>query len=670
MARKARWPRSRDWLAYAMLLAVTIAAYGRVHTLQFVSVDDPAYVSQNWHVLDGITRESLRWAFTTFHSANWHPLTWLSHMLDVQLYGRNPLGHHLTSLALHAANVLLLFALLRQITQNKWRSVFVAALFAVHPLRVESVAWVAERKDVLSTFFFLLMLFAYAGWVSRPTRLSYVAVCAALVLGLMAKPMLVSAPLVLLMLDYWPLRRGLSWPLVREKLPLFALAGTSCVVTFVAQQHGGAVQGLDQYSFGVRLANAAVAYVAYLVKMLWPVELAVIYPHPGSGLPAWQVAASAVLLPAVTCAVVRCARRAPYVAVGWAWYVVTLIPVIGLVQVGKQSMADRYTYIPLIGVFVAVTWALAELSKRIRLSYRTTALAAAGVAVVAVLAAMTIVHMAHWRTGVTLFRRAVAVTPGSYMLHYCLADAYLEERRPREAVPELRKVIKLKPDLASGHDVLGFVLAKLGNTAEGIKEIRTALRLEPRMATAWNNLGGIYSAQGKSKAAIDAFTRSVKIRPSYPEARFNLGAELEKASRLEEAERHYLAAIEADSRFVPALSAIGSLKFRGGYYREAEAYLRRALRLDATNLEAQLFLGATLVQTGRYPEAIPYLNAVIDARPNWPVGHYNMSMALYHLGEFARAREELDAAARLGMKPEQAFEDELNRRLANQQGIR
>jgi Flp pilus assembly protein TadD len=670
-----------DWLPYVLLPAVTAVAYGRIHALGFVSVDDPAYVSQNPHVLDGITAESVRWAFTAFHSANWHPLTWLSHIVDVQLYGLHPLGHHLTSLAFHAANACLLFVLLRRLTGNRWRSLLVSALFAAHPLHVESVAWVAERKDVLSTFFFFLTLLAYVAWISRKNWLRYGALLASLGLGLLTKPMLVSAPLVLLLLDCWPLGRlvGIGnrklgtevrtpfTSLLTEKLPLFGLAAASCVVTFIAQRSGGAVQDLQQYSLGVRLANAAVAYIDYLLKMLWPVKLAVLYPHPGNSLPAWHVAASAVALAALTYLAARSVRnKMPYVAVGWFWYVITLLPVIGLIQVGKQAMADRYTYIPSIGVFVAVVWATADLMASLPARTRSALLGGLGTAVVLACVGLTFVQVGYWRTGITVWTRAVEVTPNDAMLHFCLADACLEEHKPTQAVPHLRKAISLKPDMASAHDLLGFVLTRQGKLREATREIRTALRLAPRTATAWNNLGGIYSQQGDVDQAIRCFRKAVKISPKYAQAQVNLAMHLEQKGLVDSAEAHYRAAIAADPRMATAHCALGSLLFGLGSVEQAERHLRRAIELRPSFPEAQVYLGAVLIRKGKPNEAISPLQEAISSEPKLGVAHYNLFMAYFQLGRYAEADDELQAAVACGVKVDPRFVRALNQRLGRQ----
>ncbi len=377
----------REILICLFLVLATLTVYWQVGNYEFVNFDDDKYIIENFHVQKGLTRDSVIWAFTATHVSNWHPLTWLSHMLDFQLYGLNPSGHHLTNVFFHLVNTLLLFLVLKLMTGALWRSGLVAALFAVHPLHVESVVWVAERKDVLSTLFWMLTLWAYLGYTKRPGVKRYLVILLAFALGLMAKPMLVTLPFVLLLLDYWPLKRielgqsaiGLpaasqpstiankpgaqAFRLLLEKTPMFVLAAVSSVVTFIVQKSGGAVGALETYPFKIRMANALLSYVIYLKKMIWPQNLAVFYPHPGQSLPMWQAAGAGLLLVVVSIAVIRAGRRYPYLPVGWLWYVGTLVPVIGLVQVGDQAMADRYTYVSLIGLFIVVAWGVPDVAR-------------------------------------------------------------------------------------------------------------------------------------------------------------------------------------------------------------------------------------------------------------------------------------------------------------------
>ena len=445
---------------------LTLALYWRVQGHGFLHYDDYQYVVDNPHVRHGLTRQGVLWALTSGYASNWHPLTWLSHMLDCELYGLNPQGHHLNNLLLHIANALLLFRLLLRMTGALWRSAFVAALFALHPLHVESVAWVAERKDVLSTLFWMLTLGAYLRYRERPTGTRYLATLFLFALGLAAKPMLVTLPFVLLLLDCWPLGRMPSprslLPLVREKAPFFVLAALSSVITFWVQSHWGAV--VLSIPLKERLANALVSYVGYGAKMLWPVNLACFYPHPLDGLPLWQAAGALLLLAGVTVAVVRAGRRLPYLAVGWLWYLGTLVPVIGLVQVGAQAMADRYTYVPLIGLFVMLSWGAGSLAAKGPLPKIATA--ALSAALLAALLPLTWSQISHWKDSETLFAHALEVTDRNLLAHNNLGNALARQGRLEEAEFHLVEALRLRPDYAAAQNNLGILRLRQGRFEE------------------------------------------------------------------------------------------------------------------------------------------------------------------------------------------------------------
>jgi tetratricopeptide (TPR) repeat protein len=436
----------------AALALLTLAAYLPALHNGFVNLDDGFYVTGNPQVQKGITRASAAWALTANVANNWHPLTLLSHQLDCQLFGLDPAGHHATSLLLHLANTLLLFAVLRGMTGALWRSAAVAALFAVHPAHVESVAWVAERKDVLSALFWILAMAAWTGYARRPSPGRYLLAALMMILGLMAKPMVVTLPFALLLLDVWPLERhGLGWRrLIAEKLPLLALSAAASLVTLRYQRTS--LAPLDLVPWSLRLANAAVSYAAYLGKLLLPRNLAVFYPIP-LAIPAWQVAAATVLLAALTALAVWKARRAPWLLVGWLWFLGTLVPVIGLVQVGRQAMADRYTYIPSIGLFVAIVWGIAALARE-----RRAILSMAAAAAILALAAGTWMQAGYWRDSVALYRHALAVTRGNYVAHVGLAKALTAKRDWTGAAEQYRAALALRPGLTEARAGLAAVL--------------------------------------------------------------------------------------------------------------------------------------------------------------------------------------------------------------------
>jgi tetratricopeptide (TPR) repeat protein len=521
-----------------LVIAVGTAFWPVLHN-GFVSYDDEKYVTRNRHVQMGLGAESLRWALTTFEAANWHPLTWASHMLDWQLWGERPLGHHLSSLLLHLSNTLLLFLLLERMTRAVWRSALVAALFGVHPLHVESVAWVAERKDVLSTLFWLLTIGAYLRYARDPSVRRYAVLSISLTLGLCSKPMLVTVPFTLLLLDYWPLGRWsadtqgrTALRLIREKLPLFLLSAAASVVTLVAQRSARALGTLDSYSLSDRLANAAVSYSAYLWKAIWPVSLAVHYPHPPEALPAWKPLLAALLLVAITVSVFRVRRRCPYLLIGWLWYLGTLVPVIGLVQVGQQAMADRYSYVPLIGPFIMLAWGVPDLLAGVGRSDgapprpRRVALALVSGAVVVMLIVATWFQLRHWRDSVTLFERALAVTESNAVAHNGLGLALATAGRPEEAIAHYRAALEIQPRHAEAHNNLAGALAVSGRVDEAIGHYERALSIDRRYPEALNNLGVALAQQGRVAEALERFRAALAIRPDYGKAHANLAAAL------------------------------------------------------------------------------------------------------------------------------------------------
>lgn len=526
-------------LLVCLLIVVTLAAYEPVRKYEFVDYDDDRYVTANPRIQEGLSWKNAAWALTATEVANWHPLTWLSHMADCQLYGLNPAGHHLTNLLLHLANVLLLFHALRRMTGAVRRSWLVAALFAAHPLNIESVAWIAERKNVLSTLFWLLTMWAYMLYARRPGWRRYLLVVGLFVLGLMSKPMLVTLPCVLLLLDYWPLgrlrgrsedpsdqqspderterpwRARLSSPhfrhtvfrLVLEKAPLFLLAAASSAITIKAQQMDGALDA-KHLPLGARLANALVSYVGYIYKMIWPEQLAVLYPHPGDSIPGWRVIAAATALVCVTALAIRASRKFPYLPVGWLWYLGTLVPVIGLIQVGQQAMADRYAYIPLIGLFIIIAWGVADLTRRLpfgscRLAGTTTTTAAAALLIVLTMA--TRWQLRHWQNSITLFERALEVTS----------------------------------DNEIAHNNLGAVLVRKGRLDEGLAHLREAVRLYPAYETARANIAITLTQKANIEAgdesrwqeAVELYRQALALNPDLAEARQGLDSMLEKMER-------------------------------------------------------------------------------------------------------------------------------------------
>ncbi len=521
-------PRRRIIIACLFLVVATLATYGDLKNHQFVNYDDNTYVTNNPAVQAGLTLKGFSWAFATMHGSNWHPLTWLSHMLDVQLFGLNPTGHHLTNLVFHIANALLLFLWLLYLTRSLGCSFLVAALFALHPMHVQSVAWVAERKDVLSTFFWLLTMWAYVWYVERPELGRYLLILLCFCLGLMAKPMLVTLPFVLLLLDYWPLGRlslkgttaaaaspkpgpGVTLKrLIWEKLPLFVLSALSCVVTFYAQRQ--VEMALQSFPFANRLANAALVYVSYLSKMLWPAHLAVLYPLSRHGVLTWQALLASLDLVVLTFFVFRLARRHPYLLVGWLWYLGTLVPVIGLVQVGVQAMADRYTYLPFIGLFIMVAYGMADLGARWHVP-KFLLPVGAGV-VLSALMICTWVQVGYWRDSVSLFEHALKVTGGYSLTHNNLGAALMKQGKLDQAIPHFTEALRLDPKYPEADNNLGVALATQGKIDEAILMFQKAIQIKPDYSEAYANLGLVFAKQGNIDKAIINCQNALKFNPN------------------------------------------------------------------------------------------------------------------------------------------------------------
>jgi protein O-mannosyl-transferase len=506
-------PANKCWtLLVCFLLAVAIvAAYGQVRSHSFIDFDDPLYVTRNPSVQSGLTWQGIKWAFTTNQAYNWHPLTWMSHMLDCELFGLNPAGHHATSVLLHAINSVLLLLVLAAATDCFWASAFVAGLFALHPLHVESVAWASERKDVLSTLFWLLTMAFYVRYARRPRFATYVPVALAMALGLMAKQMLVTLPLALLLMDYWPLQRfpvgdkkhrqqgrfaGASFgDCCLEKIPLLGLSLAGSLVVYLVQDQAALVRA--SIPLGYRLGNALVAYAEYILKMCYPLGLGILYPHPERHLPLWQALVATCVLMCLSVAVIRLARSRRWLLVGWLWYLGTLIPVIGLIQVGLQAMADRYTYIPLIGPFIVIAWGSAELLSN-RKHARAMAVAGSSI-VLLVLAALTYRQVGYWQNSITLFEHTVAVTRNNDLLHYNLGQLLADEGKIEPAIEHFRQAVLIKPDQPTIHGKLGVLLMKQGRNNEAIEEFRQTLRYRRDDKDAQKQLSILLSRQKGSQ---------------------------------------------------------------------------------------------------------------------------------------------------------------------------
>jgi tetratricopeptide (TPR) repeat protein len=566
-----------------LLIAAIGLAYAPVRNNGFV-FDDGDYIVHNPHVQAGLNGSSIAWAFTTSRSSNWHPLTWLSLQLDYTLFDMQPWGYHLTNLVLHLANTLLLFALLTKMTWAVWRSALVAALFALHPLHVESVAWAAERKDVLSTFFGLLAMFAYAGYATQPRGARYLLVVAAFALSLLAKPMLVTLPFLLLLLDWWPLGRLRTLspvPLIGEKVPLLLLAGASCVATWYAQGQGHSVQTFGQLPLSARAANAVVAYVVYLRKMVWPDDLAAFYPHAGASLSTAAVAGAALLLVAITAAVLVW-RRAPYLAVGWFWYLGTLVPVIGLVQVGSQGLADRYTYVPLIGIFIGLVWGGADLVAG-RSALERGLMAATALILLLLCGLLTWLQIHYWRDGPTLWAQAIRVVPDNAFAHTNLALSLLEHATPEDeevAFQHFARAVVLEPYQVGGNLGLAALLQKRGLLDEATARFREVLRLETGNAAAERGLGTVLAMRRQWQQAESHLRTAVRLDPEAAENYYLLAEVLQQQGKREESLVYFESAIELRPRSVAYHCALALALHEAGDKERARAHYAEAARLD------------------------------------------------------------------------------------------
>jgi tetratricopeptide (TPR) repeat protein len=579
-----------DLLILLGLAVVTFALYAQVIGHQFITLDDPTYIQENPMVNRGVTLAGLAWAFTTFHAANWHPLTWISHMIDCQLFGMNA-GHQLLVNALiHVANTLLVFWFLLRTTHARWPSALVAALFALHPLHVESVAWASERKDILSTFFGLLSLIAYSRYAEAPAISRYIWIAVTLALGLLAKPMLVTWPLVMLLLDYWPLgrvngqpaRRSLGrggWPVVRglvvEKIPLFALVAASAVMTLIAQSRGGAVRTLGHEAITLRLSNALVSYAKYLLLTFWPNDLAVYYPF--AGIPAWQIIGAAFLLIGITVFCVSQRRIRPYLMVGWLWFLGTLVPVIGIVQVGGQIMADRYFYIPSIGLLMALVFGLADIAK----SWRVAPLFSAGAAaaVLLILATLTNAQIQRWRDSFTLFEHTLAVTPPNLRIEHNLGVALGVSDRYDEAAAHFEKALQIDPNFYDGLVVMGVTRAHQGRLPEAMEYFRAAIRSQPDVPKARVQLAHALWNQNQDQAALEEMRRASQLAPKDADLRADFGLALARLGRIPEAIDELHEALRLNPNSAVAHNNLGLALLASGKARESIPEFEVALRL-------------------------------------------------------------------------------------------
>lgn len=570
-------------LFICILVSVAILfAYWPVQQYDLISLDDIDYITGNPYVKAGLTWNSFSWAMKDIHTGYWHPLTWVSHMLDYQLYGSRAGGHHWTSVIFHIANSILLYVVLKRMSGSAWKSALVAAFFAVHPLNVESVAWVSERKNVLCTFFWFMGMWSYAYYVGRPTIYRYCLILVIFSLGLMSKPMIVTFPFTLLLLDYWPMGRFTSWKmfprLLFEKIPLFILAAIVGIVTYLSSFHGDVTISIDKLPLPERMANAVVSYAKYLGKMFWPENLAVFYPYSRE-FGSFQIGAAFLLLSVISCLAIFLAHKYRYALMGWLWYLGTLVPVIGLIQVGKQAMADRYAYIPLIGLFIIIAWGVPDLLGR--WPQRKIIFAVSSGAVISGLMICTVLQVRYWQNGVTLFEHALRATEINSRAHYNLGISLTDLGKYEEAIYHFGYAIRLEPEYEGPYGYMGIALARQGKTDEALVYYHEALRIKQNDETTHNNLGVALAGKGMFNEAILHFQEALRIRPDYVYANRNMGGALARLGKMEE--------------------AIG--------------YYEKALRIDRDNAVTHNNLGLALADVGRDHEAIGHFQEALKINP-------------------------------------------------------
>jgi len=680
------------WLAVILGL-LTVVVYWPATGNGFINLDDNLYVQSNVQVQQGLTLKNIGWAFTHTVSCNWHPLTMMSHMIDCQLFGLNPWGHHLTSVLIHAANTILLFLLFYRLTASIWGSAWVGAVFAFHPLHVESVAWVAERKDVLSAFFgFLTLLFyvrhiqamttnAKSGNIShRPAR-DYWLACLCYALGLMSKPMLVTWPFVLLLLDYWPLGRFQSTPirtLIREKIPFFVLTMAACLVTFVVQNDAGATQNFGTFPFVLRCLNAVMSYGRYILKIFWPADLAVYYPYPALILIGWALLV-AILLAGTTVIFWSQRRHYPFLLVGWLWFIGTLVPVIGLIQVGTQAIADRYTYIPSVGIFLLISWGASQLAGFRR--QHVLLLSVIAVAVLILCADATRRQIGQWKDNETLYRHTLAITDHNALAHNNLAASYVEQGRTDEAIVEFREVLRINPRLAETHinlgrllvlkgqtnqaisdllsavetsptnpDVrcfLGSLLLQNGQTDEGIGQFRQVVRFQTNDARSFQSIVNLLLVYGQTNAAINQLKTAIMVIPADPDFHIQLGNLLLNIGQTDESAGNFLEALRLKPDSSAAHNGLASVRLREGKIDQAVAELQASIRLQPEYANTHFNLGALYLKQGRIDEAAEEFQTVIRLASGFAPAHYYYGNILIRKSQPAAAIAQYQQAIRL-----------------------
>jgi tetratricopeptide (TPR) repeat protein len=664
------------------LAIITWLVFGQTLHHKFINYDDDVYVYRNPEVTSGLTLKGLFWAFTHIHSSNWHPVTWISHMLDCQIYGLNPDGHHFTNVLLHTSTAIFLFLVLREMTGFLWRSALVAAVFAVHPLRVESVAWVAERKDVLSGLFFMLTIGAYIRYVRHPQSFKrYFLVCLMFVLALLSKPTVVTLPFVLLLLDWWPLKRmneSSSYPallqLIVEKIPLLALSCTTCMVTFFAQ-----ADAMSFLPLSARIANAIDSYVTYLGQMFYPVGLAVFYPYPEAGLASGRVVVDFILLLLITAVAVVARKKWPSLLMGWLWYVGMLVPVIGILQVGSQAHADRYTYLPQIGLYIGLTWAIADLCVGWRPRY--VVLGSFSAATLVTLIFVAHVQASYWQNSESLwthtlactsdnvvaennfgntlldngnidgamvhFQKALQIIPNHAEAHYNLGNALFRKGDVNEAIVQYQDALQSKPNDEKTHYNLGVAFLQQGKVDEAISEFQTALHIIPDDVVVLNNLGNADFQHGSVDQAISNYQQALQINPNDAKIHYNLGVALAQKHDFDEAIAHFQKCLKIKPGDITVMNNLGNVLFLKGDINTAIGEFLNILQIKPDDANARYSLGFAFLQEGDLDGAIMNFQKTLRIKPNWAEAHYNLGNALIGKGNTEEAMVHYEKAIQI-----------------------
>jgi len=654
------------------LVFASLAVYWQVLFSDFITFDDPHYVTDNQYVRTGFTRNNIKWAFTPAIFGYWHPLTWLSHMLDCQLYGLRPAMHHMGNLLIHIANSLLLFLVFKRMTGAVFSSAFLAAVFALHPLNVESVAWVTERKNVLSTLFWLLTMWGYTDYVRRGGLLRYSVTLLLFALGLLAKPMLVTLPFVLLLLDHWPFGRfqpeqsadeigkdnqkggesvvsDYRWSvvsrLILEKVPFFALSAISAYLSFSSVRRLGVATSTALVPIRLRIANALASYVSYIGKMIWPRKLAVFYPYPDTVL-LWEAIGALLTLICVSVLAVWIFRSRRYLAVGWLWYLGTLIPVSGLVQAGLwPAMADRWAYVPLVGLFIIIAWGVPDILTK--WLFRNVVLVAAALIVLAALSVCASLQLRYWRSSIALFQHTIGVTEDNYQAHFSMIKPLRQQGRTAEAIEHGYKALNINPNYPSTHNSLGAVLIDSGELDKAIAHLRKALRLKPDFPAAHVNLGAALVKQGDLDEATQHFYKALQLNGDSFGAHINLATVFVQRGEIEKAVEHYTEAVRIKPDFADGNNSLGYALVRLGKFDDAVKHYTEALRIKPDFVDAHNNLGYVLAQQGRFNEAVRHYNEALRIGPESAGLHNDLAVVLTKQGKIDQAIAHFKEALRL-----------------------